>query len=392
MTSKTVDEILEKMDVFDESQRENMVEALAVARKKCPVLHTEAFGGHYVVTRYADVRAACEHPEIFSSAAPAVAGALPVRLIPLDADLPEHRDYRQLLNPYFSRSFLMRYEEDMREIARGAIAKFIDKGELDFVSDYAIPFSAGSLARIVLVTEDQDLIERGVRAVEKTAVESTPEIFQDVAAIAMEAMAEVAADPSGREDVLAAIVTAEINGKPLTIEERLGIITTLFLGGLDTTRGMLVNIAYHLATRADVQARLEGPDWWRGDLDEFLRFEPTVAFMARTVTQDTELGGTSLKKGDRVVLNFYSANRDEERFENPDELDFDRVGNPHAAFGLGIHRCLGLNFARIQLAIAFEELLKQTTNFRLKPGAEIPRHMGVPLNSPAVLTLQFDRR
>jgi cytochrome P450 len=390
--AKSVDEILERADVFAEDQRENFVEALAVARQKCPVLHSEAWGGHYLITKYADVRTVLEHPEIYSSAQPALTGALPVRLIPLDSDLPEHQDFRKLLNPYFSRSFLLRYESVMREVAQTAIAAFVDKGEFEFVNDYAIPFSAGSLARIVLVTDDQDLIDRGVRAVERTAVESTPEVFQDVAAIAMEALAEASANAAGREDVLAAIVTGEIKGEPLPVEHQLGIITTLFLGGLDTTRGMLTNIAFHLATRPDVQARLESPNWWRGELDEFLRLEPTVAFMARTVTQETELNGVALHPGDRVVVNYYSANRDEDRFENPDELDLDRVGNAHAAFGLGIHRCLGLNFARIQLAIAFEELLKVATNFRLKPGSEIPRHMGVPLNSPAKLVLEFDRK
>jgi cytochrome P450 len=389
---QTVEQILENLDVFDHDQRVNFVDAMTVARRKCPVLHTEADGGYYLITKYADVRTACEHPEIYSSSAPAVKGPLPVRLLPLDADPPEHRDFRHLLNPYFSRTFLLRYEDDMRAIAQAAIAKFIDRGELDFVADYAIPFSAGSLAKIVLVTENQDLVERGVVAVKRTAIESTPESFQGVALIAMEAMAEVEAHPEGREDVLAAIVAAEINGVPLTAEQRLGIITTLFLGGLDTTRGMLVNIAYHLATRPDVEKRLTSPDWWRGELDEFLRFEPTVAFMARTVMQDTDLGGTPLRKGDRVVLSYYSANRDEDRFDHADELFLDRETNPHAAFGLGIHRCLGLNFARIQLAIAFEELLKLTTNFRVKPGVEIPRQMGVPLNSPEVLRLEFDRR
>ncbi|WP_375476537.1 cytochrome P450 [uncultured Jatrophihabitans sp.] len=392
MAAKTVDEILEHLDVFDPDQRENFVDALAEARTRCPVLHTESDGGYYLVTKYADVRTVCEHPETYSSANPAVKGALPVRLIPLDADPPEHRGFRQLLNPYFSRSFLMRYEADMRKIAQDAIAKFIDRGEFEAVSEFAIPFSAGSLARIVLVTDDQDLVDRGVAAVKRTAVESTPETFGAVAMIAMEAMAEAEANAAGREDVLAAIVTAEIDGAPLTPEQRLGIITTLFLGGLDTTRGMLVNIAYHLAARPDIEARLVQPDWWRGELDEFLRYEPTVSFMARTVTQDTVLGGVELKAGDRVVPHFFSANRDEERFEHAHELDLDRTGNPHAAFGLGVHRCLGLNFARIQLAIAFEELLRVATNFRVKPGTDIPRQMGVPLNSPESLHLQFDRR
>ncbi|MFL6144243.1 MAG: cytochrome P450 [Labedaea sp.] len=197
--------------------------------------------------------------------------------------------------------------------------------------------------------------------------------------------------PAEREDVLAALTRATIDGRTLTTEERLGIVTTLLLGGLDTTRGMIVNIAYHLATRDDVEAILRAPNWWRGELDEFLRFEPTVSFMARTVTQDTELGGTPLKAGDRIAIHFYSANRDPQRFDRPDELVFDRPNNSHMAFGIGVHRCLGLNFARIQLAIAFEELLKQATNFQLKAGLDIPRRTGVSLNSPVELHLTFDR-
>lgn len=205
-------------------------------------------------------------------------------------------------------------------------------------------------------------------------------------------MAEVAAAPSGREDVLAALVTEQVDGRPLTVEERLGIITTLLLGGLDTTRGMIVNIAYHLATRKDVEPILLAPNWWRGELDEFLRFEPTVSFMARTVTRDTELGGVQLKAGDRLAVHFYSANRDADRFDRADELVFDRAANPHVAFGVGVHRCLGLNFARIQLAMAFEELLAQATNFRLKEGVEIRRQGGVCFGSPESLHLTFDKR
>lgn len=385
--AKSVREILDHADLYADDQREHLVDALAVARTECPVLHTDADDGYYVVTRYEDVRAVCEHPEIFSSAQPGLRG-VPVRLIPLDMDPPEHHAYRQFLNHYFSRSFLLRYAEQMREIARDAIATFVDKGELDVVADYATPFSAGSLARIVFATDNQDLVDRGVAAVKRVATESTPETFEAVAALAVEAMAEVSGDD--REDVLAALVTASVDGRPLTVEERLGIVTVLLLGGLDTTRGMIVHIAHHLATRPDIEAVLRKPDWWQTALDEFLRYETTVSFMARTVTQDTSLGGVALKAGDRLAVHFYSADRDAARFERPDELWFDRPHRPSAAFGLGVHRCLGQNFARIQLAIAFEELLARATNFRLKDGVEIRRQVGVGLNTPYALPLTFD--
>jgi cytochrome P450 len=388
--TKSVADILARIDLYAPDQTEHLLEALAVARGECPVPHTDADGGYYVVTRHEDVRTVCGDPDLFSSAQPGLRG-VPVRLIPVGVDPPEHRHYRAFLNPYFSRTFLLRYENLMREIAREAVDAFLDDGEVELVRDYSVPFSAGSLARIVFATDDDELVDRAVAAVKRVALESTPDSFEAVAAIALEAMAAAAA-PAGREDVLAALVTEEVDGRPLTTEERMGVITTLLLGGLDTTRGMIVNVAYHLATRQDVEPVLRAPNWWRGELDEFLRYEPTVSFMARTVTRDTELGGTRLNAGDRLAVHFSSANRDADRFDRPDELVFDRETNPHVAFGVGIHRCLGLNFARIQLAIAFEELLARTTNFRLKDGQEIRRQTGVCFGSPEALWLTFDQR
>jgi cytochrome P450 len=388
---KSAAEILQNIDLFADDQREHLLDALAVARTECPLPRTSSDGGYYVVTRFADLRTVCENPEIFSSAQPGLRG-VPVRVIPVDTDPPEHRHFRVFLNRYFSRSFLLRYEDQMRRIARDAIAEFIDKGEMDMVRDYSVPFSAGSLARIVFATDDQDLVRRGVGAVNRVATEATPETFQAVAALAMEAMAEVEKSTDSRDDVLAAIVREKIDGRLLTTEERLGVITALLLGGLDTTRGMIVHIAYHLATLDDIEPLLRTPDWWRTQLDEFLRYETTVSFMARTVTRDTELAGVQLHAGDRLALHFYSANRDADHFDHPDELDFTRPNKPSAAFGLGIHRCLGQNFARIQLAIAFEELLERATNFRLKKGTEIRRIAGVGLGTPKELLLTFDKR
>jgi cytochrome P450 len=389
--SKSPEEILGAADLFAEDQREHLLDALAVARRECPVLRTEADGGYYLVTRYEDVRAVCEDPGLFSSVQPALRSQ-PVRVIPLDVDPPDHAQYRRFLNPYFSRSFLLRYEAQLREIARSAIAAFVDRGRLEVVHDYAVPFSAGSLARVVFATDNMDLIRRAAAAVRRVALELAPEAFQELAVLSMEAMAEAERSPEGREDVLSALVRATVGGRPLTTEERLAIITTLLLGGLDTTRGVIVNIAHHLATREGVETALRSPERWNAAVDEFLRYETTVSFMARTVTRDTELGGTALSAGDRIAVHFLSANRDAARFERADELVLARENNPHVAFGHGIHRCLGVHFARIQLAIAIEELLARATRFRLAEGAAIPRQTGVGLNSPTELHLTFDRR
>jgi len=389
--SKTAAEILTGVDLFADDQREHLLDALAIARRERPVPHTDADGGYHLVTRYEDVRSVCERPELFSSVHPGLRPQ-PVRLVPLDVDPPGHRAYRQFLNRYFSRTFLLRYEGQMRQVARDAIAVFAGRGEVEVVGEYAVPFSAGSLARVVFATDDMDLVNRGVSAVSRVALEMTPDTFGAVAQLAMEAMGRAEAAGSAGEDVLSALVHETIDGRPFTVEERLGIVTTLLLGGLDTTRGVIANIAYHLATREDVEAVLRDPDWSNGPLDEFLRYESTVSFMARTVTRDTEVAGTPLRAGDRLALHFSSANRDGARFQRPDELVLDRSDNPHVAFGHGVHRCLGAQFARIQLTIAFEELLARTTRFRLKEGAPLTRHAGVPLGSPAELHLVFDRR
>lgn len=209
--------------------------------------------------------------------------------------LASYQDLRMLLSRHFPRSFLLRYEDDMREFARAIIAKFLHRGELEFVGDFAVPFSAGSLAR---------------------------------------------------QDVLVGAVTGEIDGLPLTNEERRAITTTLFLGASDTTRSMMVNIAYHLAIRDDNEARMKRPDLRRDLLNGFIRSEPTASIVARTVTTDAEFSGTAL----------------------------------------------GLGFVRTLVTAAFEEPLVVATNFRLKPGTDRPRYMGPLLSSPPVLRLEFDRR
>lgn len=384
---KDATEILESIDLHDPEQRAHMLDALRTAREGgCPFPRAAVDGEYYVATRYEDVKEIAEQPNKFSSCDPAVRG-LPVSLAPLDLDPPIHRDFRRFLNKYFSRNYLLKYEEDIRNVGQALVAEVAAKleknGKFEFVHDFAIPFTAGALARVVFATDDANVTKRAVGAVERAATEATPEAFFEIAVIAGELLAEVEQDPESRDDVLGALVTATVeDGRLLTDGERLGVVTALLAGGLDTTRSAMSNIAYHLAVNPEVEGRLRNPDWWKTDLDEFLRLEPTVSFMARTVTEDTTIGETEFKTGDRVALNYLSANRDSEYFESPDELVFDRVGTPHVAFGIGVHRCLGSHFARLQLAIAYEELLKNFENFRLAdPEAETPRQVGISYNS-----------
>lgn len=364
---------------------------LAEARAGCPVVASR-FHDMYVVTRYADVRFVLEHPELFSSHAPNIFGPLPVRLPPLDADPPLQQDFRRLLNPFFTRGYFARFELEMRRIAREAVAGWVDRGHCEFVTEFAIPFSAGVLAQLVFNETDRNRLARAIGYVTAVAEVQNHESFFNLAVLAAEYLVEQEkSGRSGDNSILGAIVEGMVGGRPLTQDEQIGVITVLFLGGLDTTRGAIGNIAAQLAADPALEDRLRDPGWVRHDLDEFLRFESPVITMARTVLADVELGGRQLRAGDRIGISFSSANRDEAKFEDPDRLRFDRPRAGHAGFGLGIHRCIGMHLARFQIAVGFDELLDAITRPRLRPGFTPEKAPGVALG-PHALHLEFDRR
>ena len=391
MNEPDYEQLLGSYDMFDVDQERQKWELFSYARSKCPVAHTDADGGgQYLVTRYDDVRRVLEDPVTFSSSGVAPRPS-PVLLHPLDADPPLQPALRKILNPLFSRTFLLRFEPQMRASAASLVTSWLDVGEVEFVGDFAAPFVAQSLATIVFNEQDPTRMSRASEIVSRVAVESSDENFFDLAVLAGEYLAEREENPVDREDVLQCITTGEVNGRPLTEDERLGVLTVLFLGGLDTTRGAIAAIAYHLARDPGLEARVRDPKWIRQDMDEFIRLESPVGCLGRRVMADVELAGVSLHKGDQLLVRFDSANRDEAKFDDPDELRFDVGRAGHAGFGLGIHRCLGQHLARIQITIAFEELLARVTNLRYAdPSGEIHWAPGIA-NGPERLKLAFDR-
>jgi cytochrome P450 len=381
----------EELNWFDEEQCTRLDDELRWARTECPVVHTNYDGGMHIVTRYEDLRTVAEHPEVFSSSMPGV-NHVPVPLPPLDLDPPLHRDFRAFLNRPFSRASLMRYQGVIEKLADDLIDGFSAEGRVEFVSGFAIPFTAGSLAKVVLDDDNEDRLQRAVAAVTAVSVENSPETFGAVAVLAAELIAERENDKTPRDDFLQSLVEATVEGgRPLTQSERLGVVTVLLLGGLDTTRGALTFIGRFLAEEPGLEERLRRPDWTKGDLDELLRFTSTVSVMGRKVTRDNDLLGVQLKAGDRLAVHWRSGNRDEAKFAHGDRLDFERERNPHAAFGIGIHRCLGQHFARLQLEIAVNRLLGRLTNFRVAPGTTVREASGISIHAPEEMHLEFDR-
>ncbi len=383
--------LLPHYNMWDPEHEKVKWDVFSYARRNCPVAHTDADGGgQYVVTRYEDVRRVLEDPQTFSSAGVAPRPS-PVGLNPLDSDPPYQIELRKILNPLFTRSALLRFEPEMRKNAADLIEGFVDNGRCDFVREYAGPFVGNALSRVVFNEDDPEKMDRAADVVIRVAVEATDEAFFELAVLAGQYIAEREANPVERNDLLNAIATGTVEGgRLLTDTERLGVVTVLFLGGLDTTRGAMGSIAYHLASQPELEQRLRDPAWIRHDMDEFIRLESPVGCLGRTATRDVELGGLSIRQGEQLLIRFDSANRDEARFEDASHLKFDAPQSSSAGFGLGIHRCLGSHFARIQIAIAFDELFKRVTNLRFAdPDSEVRWAPGIA-NGPEGLDLLFD--
>jgi len=384
-----VDELAPHFDLYDLEHGKRVWEVLHYAQAHCPVMKTDADTGYYVVTKYDDVRTVTENPTTFSSIEAGLRG-MPIAMPPLTVDPPTQTEYRRQLNPFLSRSFLSKYEPVMRQIARDLLDKLVPQGRMEFMADFAIPLTSANLARVILDDDNHARIERAIDVATQISSAGTPEAFFEMKAIAEEFLRDREAAHSDREDVLSAIVHGTVEGRPLTDDERIGATIILFTGGLDTTKAAMGNIVRRLADDPSLEARLRDPEWIKTDLDEFLRVDSPIMFMARTVMAETELSGCPLKPGDRVAIHFAAANRDPDRFEDPDELRFDRGRNPHAAFGLGVHRCIGLHFARLQIQIAFEELFMRVTRLRVPADEHVEVTAGVVL-SPEYLPLEFDR-
>jgi cytochrome P450 len=259
------------------------------------------------------------------------------------------------------------------------------------MTDFAAPFTARALSRVILDDDNMDRVDRAAEITRGIATENSAQAFFDMAALAEELLRERAAAGNDRDDVLTAIVRATVEGRPLTMEEQVGFTAVLMNGGLDTTKGAMGNIILRMVADPALEERLRDPDWIKTDVDEFLRLDSPIQFMARTVTKETELGGCPLKEGDRVAIHFASANRDPRKFERPDELVFGREQNPHVAFGIGPHRCIGIHFAKMQMEVGFAELLRRVTSIRIPVGAEPEMTSGV-VAGPEHLPIEFDLR
>jgi cytochrome P450 len=375
-----LDRMIDNFDAFDHDTAQHLFEVTNHARSRCPVSRSSAYGGYWLVTRYAEVRQALSDPGTYSSSqGVGFPHHQSLMMPPIDLDPPLQKEFRRLLNPHFSRAGIAKYADAIREIAAATVDTFADRGTADLHGDFAAPFTAEVLARVILHVDDDELFSR-TRAVAAQISRNDPTQEGDKRAQLEQVVEEIldqrAASGARHGDSIDSLLYGEVNGRPLTRDERVGTLMILVLGGLSTTNAALTGIFRHVAQTPGLEDHLRSDDWTRQELDEFLRFEPPVSALSRTVMKDTVLGDQALKAGDVMLLHFAAANRDGSVFAEPDELRLDRGKNPHLSFGLGDHRCVGSNLGRMQIEIGTAELLARIQDIKLVEGTVLEREAG----------------
>jgi cytochrome P450 len=387
--TETLDSLLHTWDFASAEHHRVKWDIFGYARERCPVARTEQGGGFWLVTRYEDVKRVLEDWQTFSSTESPITPS-PVSLCPIDDDPPIQTAARQLLNPLFSRGAVAKYEPAMRRAARALIPNWLERGSVELLTEFAGPYVAAMLTEVIFTDFGPEDTARAQNIALRSAEDPSPQVFIDLFGLCSEYLASARERGVTEDGVIYRLLNGTFNGEPVPEDKQLGVLGILVLGGLDTTRAAIGNIAYRLATNPGTEDRLRNPAWVKRDLDEFLRLDSPVACMARVATRDVELSGARIKAGERVQVRYDSANRDESRFPGADRLAFDEPRSGHAAFGFGVHRCIGSNLARLQIEVAYDELLRQIKNLRLAPGAEIT---WMPGNSNALhaVNLEFDR-
>ena len=348
--------------------------------------HPEPDGpGFWAITKHDDIRTISRTPRTFSSFEKGVMlpdpdemGLMAQRLMMLSMDPPQHDRFKLLVSRGFTPKNAPLLRPRIEELAREIVESALAKGSCDFVSEIAGRLPSGLIAELMGMSR-----EDGERLYDLTEIMHTnddavaPPHVKAAAIGEMLGYAQSVADRKRAEpgdDLATLLVNAEVDGDRLTDGEFQWFFLLLVNAGGDTTRNLLAAGLQLLFDHPDQRERLlANPDALLGtSIEEMLRYASPVSHFKRTVMHDTEIRGQKLRAGERVVLFYGSANRDEDVFERPDEFDIGRDPNPHVAFGAGgPHLCLGMHVARVELAVMFRELLTRMPH--IEPNGPIER-------------------
>lgn len=380
MTEPEKDPVADWATDFDHTHPDwgqNAPEIWADLRETCPVAHTERFGGTWLPTKHEDIAAIARDTENYTSNGVVVgsqraeiAGAPMGYAPPITSDPPFHAIARRLLLPPFAPRAIQALEGYTREYCHELVdALTACDGPVDAATGYSQNIPVKIIAKMLgLPDTDGDRFRQFIHNVIENPIEREMAEEETMEFYLTREIIKRRENPRSVEDggdLIDYLVHADIEGMPLADEHIFGSIALLIIAGIDTTWSAIGASIWHLAQNPDDLKRLrEDPESRPFAIEEFLRFYAPVT-MARVVAKDHDLGGCPAKEGDWLLLPFPAANLDPEAFENADEFILDRKSNRHSAFGLGIHRCLGSNLARMELTVALDVWVDRIEEFEL---------------------------
>jgi cytochrome P450 len=364
----------------------------AELRHRAPVFwqqRSDAVGepGYWAILKYADVVEVSRRPEVFSASEGGVtldtveAGAENAGKMLISMDPPVHGQHRRPLADHFKRATIAKLEGRIRDCSRAilgdAAARCDERGQVEFVQDVCTRLPSQVIGELMgLPRHDWNRMHLLTEEMTRNQDPDTAQEAADPQALAAKASGEMLAYASEfaarrrseppRPDLTTYILDADFGGKRLNDNEYASLFLQLVVAGNDTTVSMLSSGLHLLLHHGDQLAELRAdPSLIPGAVEEMLRYANPVHYIARTAVADTELRGVPIKSGQRLAMYYTSANRDEEVFADPHRFDVHRSPNPHLAFGIGEHFCLGAQLARLEGKVFFQELLTQFPTLQL---------------------------
>jgi cytochrome P450 family 142 subfamily A polypeptide 1 len=352
--------------------------------------------GQAAAASYAAVLDAERNPELFSSAG-GIRPDQPGMPYMIDMDDPAHLLRRKLVNAGFTRKRVMDKLPSIENLCDTLIDAVCERGECDFVRDIAAPLPMAVIGdmlgvaptdRDMLLQWSDDLVCGLSSHIDELTMQKVMDTFAAYTAFTMDVIAKRRSEPT--DDLFSILVNSEVEGQRMDDVEIVMETLLILIGGDETTRHTLSGGTEQLLRHRDQwDALVADPDRLPGAIEEMLRWTSPVKNMCRTLTADTEFHGTELRKDEKIMLMFESANFDESVFGDPENFRIDRQPNSHLAFGFGTHFCMGNQLARLELSLMTSRILKRLPDLRLADGAEVPLRAANFVSGPEGMPVVF---
>ncbi|MCV7411242.1 cytochrome [Mycobacterium florentinum] len=357
---------------------------------KCPMAWTETYGGHWVAAGSNEVFELARCPAVSNDhdinnerrgyggiSIPKARRVSMVRGGILEMDDPEHRTYRNVLNPYLSPAAVKRWEPFIHDVTRACLDEKIETGSIDFVDDLANVVPAVlTLAMLGIPLKKWNLYSEPVHAAVYTPehspdIERVTAMHREMGLDMVNNMLEIRENP--RPGIVNGLLQMRIDGEPAPDLEILGNLGLVIGGGFDTTTALTAHSLEWLSENPEERELLSKNRDTLLDpaTEEFLRYFTPAAGDGRTFSDDVELNGNTFKEGERLWISWAMANRDPAVFADPDKVVLDRKGNRHFSFGIGVHRCVGSNVARTVFKSMLTAVLDRMPDYQCDPAGTV---------------------